>query len=189
MTAQRRLILASRSPQREAILSRLGLKFEVVPSAVDELEVGPPIELVVENSLRKAHAVARAIDDNDAIVLGADTVIIHEGDVLGKPRDAEQAAEFMRRLSGCEHEVLGGLALVGPSGDERTAHTATRVKFRPLSDEQINLYVATEEWRERSGGYAIQQGGSILIESIEGDYLNIIGLSVNDLHRLAPELA
>jgi septum formation protein len=188
MPDQPRLILASRSPQREAILSRLGLEFEVVPSEVDELEAGDPVELVVENSLRKAHAVARLIGDDSAIVLGADTVIVHDGDVIGKPRDPEQAAEFMRRLSGQAHEVLGGLALVGPQGAERTAHTATQVKFRTLSARQVDLYVATGEWQERSGGYAIQQGGSILVESIEGDYLNIIGLSVNDLRRLAPEL-
>jgi septum formation protein len=188
MTAQPRLILASRSPQREAILSRLGLEFEVVPSEVDELGVGDPVEVVIENSLRKAHAVARSIADDSAIVLGADTVIVHEGDVIGKPRDAAQAAEFMRRLSGQEHQVLGGVALVGPEGSERTAHTATKVTFRDLSAEQIELYVATREWEERSGGYAIQQGGSILVESIEGDYLNIIGLSVNDLRRIAPEL-
>jgi septum formation protein len=118
-------------------------------------------------------------------VLGADTVIVHEGDVIGKPRDAEQATEFMRRLSGQEHEVLGGLALIGPGGAESTAHAATKVIFRDLSEEQIALYVATGEWRERSGGYAIQQGGSILVEAIDGDYLNIIGLSVNDLRRLA----
>jgi septum formation protein len=116
-------------------------------------------------------------------------VIVHEGDVIGKPDDASQAAEFMRRLSGSEHEVLGGLAVVQFGGDERTAVTATKVRFRALSEELIASYVATGEWEDRSGAYAIQQGGSILVESISGDYLNIIGLSVNDLARLAPELA
>lgn len=188
MSEQPRLVLASRSPQRETILSRLGLTFEVIPSGVDEIEDGDPREVVVENSLLKARAVAAELDDPTALVLGADTVIVHQGDVIGKPSDAAQAAEFMRRLSGQEHQVLGGMAIVGPDKGERTAATATSVRFRSLTEEQIELYVATGEWEDRSGAYAIQQGGSILVERIDGDYLNIIGLSVNDLARLAPEL-
>lgn len=188
MSEQPRLVLASRSPQRETILSRLGLKFEVIPSGMDEVENGDPREVVIENSLLKARAVAAGLDDPSALVLGADTVIVHEGDVIGKPRDAAEAASFMRRLSGRDHQVLGGLAIVGPDGQERTAATATSVRFRSLSEEQIALYVATREWEDRSGAYAIQQGGSILVERIDGDYLNIIGLSVNDLARLVPEL-
>lgn len=185
--AQPRLVLASRSPQRETILSRLGLSFEVIASGVAELESGEPEGLVVSNSLRKARAVAAQVGE-DAIVLGGDTVIVLDGDVIGKPADAAEAASFMRRLSGRTHSVLGGIALVGPGTQERTAHTSTSVTFRALSDEQISLYVATGEWEDRSGAYAIQQGGSILVEEIRGDYLNIIGLSVNDLARLAPEL-
>ena len=188
MPAQPRLILASRSPQRETILSRLGLTFEVAPSGVDEIETGDPHAVVVENALIKARSVAERIGDPDALVIGADTVIVHEGEVIGKPADAEQAAQFMRRLSGQRHEVLGGLAIVGPDDVERTASTTTDVVFRMLSDDQIERYVATGEWQDRSGAYAIQQGGSILVELIEGDYLNIIGLSVNDLARIAPEL-
>ncbi|MGB0872634.1 MAG: Maf family protein [Solirubrobacterales bacterium] len=188
MSEQLRLVLASRSPQRETILSRLGLKFEVIPSGVDELEAGEPRDVVVENSLLKARTVAAQLDDPSALVLGADTVIVHDGDVIGKPRDAAQAAEFMRRLSGQQHQVLGGLAIIGPDDRQRSAVTATTVSFRRLSAEQIDLYVTTGEWQDRSGAYAIQQGGSILVERIEGDYLNIIGMSVNDLARLAPEL-
>lgn len=188
MSEQPRLVLASRSPQRETILSRLGLKFEVIPSGVDEVDVGDPRSVVIENSLLKARAVAAGLDDPAALVLGADTVIVLDGDVIGKPADAEEAASFLRRLSGRDHQVLGGLAIVGPDKEERTAATATSVRFRSLSEEQISLYVATGEWEHRSGAYAIQQGGSILVERIDGDYLNIIGLSVNDLARLAPEL-
>jgi septum formation protein len=185
---QPRLVLASRSPQRETILSRLGLKIEVVPSGVDEIDGGDPEFVVRENALIKARAVAEQIADPNALVIGGDTVIVHKGDVIGKPEDAAEAARFMHRLSGEPHEVLGGLAVVQFGGEERTAVTATKVRFRKLSVEQIDAYVATGEWEDRSGAYAIQQGGSILVESIEGDYLNIIGLSVNDLGRLAPEL-
>lgn len=186
--SQPRLVLASRSPQRETILTRLGLEFEVVASGVEEIDAGEPRNVVINNALRKARAVSDRLADPSALVVGGDTVIVHEGDVIGKPADAEGAASFMRRLSGATHEVLGGLAVVQFGGEERTAATATKVRFRSLSEEQIALYVATGEWQDRSGAYAIQQGGSILVESIEGDYLNIIGLSVNDLARLAPEL-
>lgn len=186
--AQPRLVLASRSPQRETILSRLGLKIEVVPSGVDEIESGVPEQVVVGNALRKARVVADRLADPDALVVGGDTVISLEGEVIGKPDSSEQAAEFMRRMSGSSHSVVGGLAVVRFGGDEATAVTATKVRFRALSEEQIELYVATGEWEDRSGAYAIQQGGSILVEEISGDYLNIIGLSVNDLARLAPEL-
>lgn len=186
--AQPRLVLASRSPQREVILSRLGLVFEVVPSGVDEFDAGDPSSVVIGNALRKARAVSDRLSDPEALVVGGDTVIVHDGEVIGKPADAEEAAAFMRRLSGAEHEVLGGLAVVRFGGDEKTAATATKVRFRELSESLISAYVATGEWEHRSGAYAIQQGGSILVESITGDYLNIIGLSVNDLKRLAPEL-
>jgi septum formation protein len=186
--AQPRLILASRSPQRETILSRLGLTVEVEPSGIDEIETGEPEKVVLGNALRKARAVADRVKDPDAIVVGGDTVIALDGDVIGKPGSSEEAATFMRRLSGRRHAVVGGLAVVSFGGEERTAVTSTTVRFRELSEEQIALYVATGEWQDRSGAYAIQQGGSILVESIDGDYLNIIGLSVNDLARLAPEL-
>lgn len=187
--SQPRLILASRSPQREVILSRLGLQVEVQPSGVDEIESGEPENVVLGNALRKARAVADRFADPDALVVGGDTVIALDGDVIGKPGNSEEAASFMRRLSGRRHAVVGGLAVVRRGGEEKTAVTSTAVTFRPLTEEQISLYVASGEWQDRSGAYAIQHGGSILVESIEGDYLNIIGLSVNDLARLAPELS
>lgn len=183
-----RLVLASRSPQRGEILSRLGLDFEIVPSGVDEIEVGEPEHVVLGNALRKARSVSDRLADPDVLVIGGDTVISLDGEVIGKPESPEQAAGFLRRLSGREHLVVGGLALVRGGADESTAVTSTKVRFRELSERQIGLYVETGEWRDRSGAYAIQQGGAVLVESIEGDYLNIIGLSVNDLFRLEPGL-
>lgn len=184
----RRVVLASRSPQRETILARLGLQVEVVPSGIEEIETGDPEQVVFGNALRKARAVSDRLADPAALVIGGDTVISLDGEVIGKPADATEAAHFMRRLSGRAHQVVGGLAVVRHGGAEQTAATSTSVRFRTLDEEQIELYVATGEWQDRSGAYAIQQGGSILVERIEGDYLNIIGLSVNDLARLAPEL-
>jgi septum formation protein len=186
--AASRIVLASRSPQRETILARLGLAFEVVPSTVAESAVGRPEDVVLGNALRKARSVYDALGDSDALVIGGDTVISLGGEVIGKPESAEQAADFLKRMSGRAHSVVGGLALVGPAGAEATAVTSTKVRFRDLNEDQIDRYVASGEWQDRSGAYAIQQGGSILVESIEGDYLNIIGLSVNDLVKLAPGL-
>lgn len=181
------LILASRSPQRRAILAQIGVPFKVVESAVEEIENGDPAAVVVENALLKARAVAASRPPDD-LVLGADTVIVRAGEVIGKPADVDQADTMIRRLAGSDHQVLGAIALVGPNGRERTACVATDVRFRPLIDAEIDLYVATGEWRDRSGGYAIQQRGAALVERIEGDYLNIVGLSVVELLRLAPEL-
>lgn len=186
---QPRLVLASRSPQRETILARLGLTFEVVAPGIEEVETGVPEQVVLGNALRKARAVADRLADPDALVVGGDTVIALDGDVIGKAVSEQEAAEFMRRMSGRAHEVVGGLAVVRHGGEEATACSTTTVRFRPFDEAQIERYVATGEWRDRSGAYAIQQGGSILVESIEGDYLNVIGLSINDLFRLAPELA
>ncbi|MBI5309706.1 MAG: septum formation protein Maf [Actinobacteria bacterium] len=183
------LILASRSPQRRAILEQIGVEFEVVESSAEEVESGDPAAVVVENSLLKARAVAaeRELAPGD-LVLGADTVIAHDGDVIGKPPGTAAARAVMRRLAGTDHQVLGGIAIVGADGSERTVCVATDVSFRPLTDAEIDLYVATGEWQDRSGGYAIQQRGATLVEHIDGDYLNIVGLSVVELLKLAPEL-
>jgi septum formation protein len=181
------LILASRSPQRRAILEQIGVPFEVVDSEVEEIEAGDPPLVVVENALRKARAVAATRPPGD-LVLGADTIIAHAGEVVGKPSDADAARAVMRRLAGEAHQVLGGIALVARDGGERTACVATDVVFRELSDAEIDRYVACGEWQDRSGGYAIQQKGATLVERIEGDYLNIVGLSVVELLKLAPEL-
>lgn len=168
------------------------MRFAVVESDAQEIETGDPAEVVVANALLKARAVAASRADGgaspDDLVLGADTAIAHAGEVIGKPADAEHAREVMRRLAGRDHHVLGGIAIVGPGRGERTACVSTMVRFRPLTAAEIDLYVATGEWQDRSGGYAIQQRGATLVERIEGDYLNIVGLSVVKLLRLAPEL-
>ena len=183
------LILASSSGQRRAILGRLGVEFEVVEPDVDERDSGPPAELVVDNALRKARAVAARRPPGDAeLVLGADTLVAIGERVLGKPAGARDAREFVETLSGRRHEVHGGIALIGPGGGERTGHAVTSVKFHPLTPAAIDAYVATGEWRGRAGGYAIQERGAILVESVDGDYLNVVGLPVAELARVAPEL-
>jgi septum formation protein len=175
------LTLASASPQRRAILAQLGVEFEVVVPDIEELTSGEPAATVVENALRKARAV-----EGDP-VLAADTEVVLDGDVFGKAADEVEAERFLGRLSGRTHEVWGGLA-VRSGGDERTAHAVTRVRFRPLAAEDIAAYLATGEWRDRAGAYAIQGRGASLVESIEGDFWNVVGLPLAELVKLAPEL-
>jgi septum formation protein len=192
-----RLVLASGSPQRRAILGDLGLEFEVRASDVAEEDEGAPRVVASENALRKALAVAA--DAPDAVVLGCDTLVATELDIAdhnsgfagweiwGKPPNADAARETLRRLSGRTHEVVSGLALV-QQGDVRAATEMTRVTFRDLDDATIDWYLSTGEWEGRAGGYAIQGRGAVLVKRIEGDYLNVVGLPVGALLELCPGL-
>ncbi|HEX6461548.1 MAG TPA: Maf family protein [Thermoleophilaceae bacterium] len=175
------LTLASASPQRRAILAQLGVDFEVVVPEVEELTGGEPRATVVENALRKARAVP-----GDP-VLGADTEVVLDGRVFGKAASEEEAEDFLRRLSGRTHEVWGGLAL-RRDGNESTCSAVTKVRFRRLEARDIAWYIGTGEWRERAGAYAIQGRGAALVEEIEGDFWNVVGLPVAELVRLAPDL-
>jgi septum formation protein len=175
------LTLASRSPQRRAILEQLGVEFEVVPPDVEETRRGDPPAIVMENALRKARAA------HGDLVLGVDTEVVLDGRIYGKPADEKEAETFLRRLSGRTHEVWSGIA-IRDDGDERTSNACTRVRFRRLEQRDIDWYLKSGEWRERAGGYAIQGRGAALIEEIEGDYWNVVGLPVAELIRLAPDL-
>jgi septum formation protein len=179
------LTLASRSPQRSAILRQLGIRFAVAVPEVEELERGDPRRLAVENALRKAQAAAAAGARRP--VLGVDTVVCLDGRIYGKPEGPEQARATLEALSGREHTVLGGLCLLEPAGP-RTALAATTVEFRQLDEGLLGWYVASGEWRERAGGYAIQGRGAALVRRIDGDYLNVVGLPVSTLLELAPWL-
>lgn len=183
---ERPLILASRSPQRRAILEQLRIEFSVVVSDVEEREEGEPEEVALQNARRKALAVAER--HPDAMVLGVDTVVSLDGRLYGKPEDVEAARATLRALSGRRHLVIGGLCLAA-AGAIRASVAVTAVRFRPLSDELVEWYLVSGEWRERAGGYAIQGQGAALVDSIEGDYLNVVGLPVSALIKLAPELA
>jgi septum formation protein len=175
------LVLASRSPQRKQILEQLGIEFEIRPSDAEELTEGDPRAVVVENAIRKASAV-----DGD-LVLGADTEVFLGDRVFGKAGDEKQAEAYLRELSGRTHEVWGGIAL--REGDAlRTGHAVTKVTFAELTDREIAWYLRTGEWRDRAGAYAIQGRGSVLVEAVEGDFWNVVGLAVAELRRLAPEL-
>lgn len=180
------IVLASSSPQRQAILSQLGLPFEVEAPRYEEAAVPGtgPVELVRAHARGKACSLADRAGDRP--VLGVDTVVVLDGRVYGKPADATEAEEMLERLAGRVHEVVSGLCLVTP-GWEELRHETTRVAFRSLTPRDLGSYLATGEWRGRAGGYAIQGRGAALVERIEGDYLNVVGLPAALLVRILAE--
>jgi septum formation protein len=181
----RPLILASRSPQRRAILEQLGIAFSVQVPNVEELTSGPPHEIALENAYRKASAIVDV--PSDAAVLGVDTIVSIGSRIWGKPADAGQAAATLAALAGRRHAVVSGLCVI-VNGAARTAAATTQVEFRPMDQPLIDWYVAGGEWRERAGGYAIQGRGVALVKAIEGDYTGVVGLPVTTLLALAPWL-
>ena len=179
------LLLASRSPQRRAILEQLAIPFEaVVPRYDEELTGADPAAEVERHAQGKARAVAGIAGDRP--VLGVDTEVVLDGRVYGKPGDEAEAEAMLEELSGQTHEVVSGLCLLTPAWEE-LGHAVTRVSFRALTPRELGLYVVSEEWRERAGGYAIQGLGAALVERIDGDYLNVVGLPTTLLVRLLAE--
>ena len=179
-----RFILASASPRRRQLLTNLNFPFEVVPADLDETftDEDNPFDLVRRLSIGKAEAVAARYPD--ALVLGADTVVVFRDEVLGKPKTPEENLEFVTRLSGHTHEVFTGHALV--MGDRRADRVVqTAVRFRKLSNGEIERYVATGEGMDKAGGYAVQGYGSALVREVRGCYFNVVGLSVPNVAELA----
>jgi nucleoside triphosphate pyrophosphatase len=180
------LVLASRSPQRRAILEQLGVPFELHPVDVAERTEGPPEEVVTDNALRKAREAAAQLGP-ERLVLSADTVVALDGRLYGKPRDAREARSHLTQLSGRDHQVWSAVVLV-EQRRELTATARTTVRFRELDPATLDWYVDGQEWRERAGAYAIQGKGAALVESIDGDYWNVVGLPVARLLQMAPQL-
>jgi septum formation protein len=168
------IILASVSPQRRAILEQLGVPFEVVAPEFEE-SGGDPVEL--------AAGKARSVDGGECPVLGVDTEVVVDGEALGKPADAGAAEAMLERMSGRTHEVVSGLCLRTLAWEELHGE-ATLVTFRPLTARDLAQYLSSGEWQDRAGGYAIQGLGASLVERIEGDYLNVVGLPAALLIRL-----
>jgi septum formation protein len=168
------LLLASRSPQRRAILQQLGLPFDVVAPSYEERGDDP-----VEHAAGKA----RSVEGGDEPVLGVDTVVVRDGRVFGKPASLTEAEAMLEALSGTSHEVVSGLCLRTRAWEE-LHRDVTVVRFRPLTPRDLATYLASGEWDGRAGGYAIQGLGAALVERIEGDYLNVVGLPGALLVRL-----
>jgi len=170
---QAQLTLASTSPQRRAILEQLAISFEVV--APDYVEEDPPDADATELVRRHAEGKARSVHGVGRTTLGVDTTVVLDERLYGKAADAEEARHMLDELSGRTHSVLSGLCLLGLD-EPVLVHEVTRVTFRGLSHETVEDYVASGEWEGRAGAYAIQGLGGRLVERIEGDYLNVVGL-------------
>ncbi len=160
------------------------MAFEIRVADVAELEAGEGSQVALQNASRKARAVSAEATDT---VLGVDTVVVLDGQIYGKPADQAEARATLSALSARRHEVLSGVCVRGPEG-ERTSLARTGVQFRELSEELLDWYLASGEWRERAGGYAIQGRGAALVREIEGDYLNVVGLPLAALLELLPDL-
>jgi septum formation protein len=180
------ILLASTSPQRRAILEQLGIPFEAVAPRYEESDAPEtaPDELVRIHAVGKARSLAEGAGDRP--VLGVDTEVVLDGRVYGKPSTAEEAAEMLDALAGRTHEVLSGLCLLTP-GWEAVEHEVTHVTFRELNPRDLAGYLATGEWEGRAGAYAIQGRGAALVERIEGDFLNVVGLPAAILIRVLAE--
>lgn len=182
-----RIVLASQSPRRAELLRRLGLEFEVRPADIDESYLGHEMPADHAERLAREKAVAVSRDVPDALVVGSDTIVVIDRDVLGKPADEEAALQMLERLSGREHEVFTAVALV--QGEKITSSVErVRVRFRPLSGTEIREYVATGEPLDKAGAYGIQGFGSAIVRSIDGDYFAVMGLPVVRLLELLGRL-
>jgi septum formation protein len=183
------LLLASQSPRRAEILRSVGWPFETFAVEIDETPraAESPVQYVERLALEKAEAAARA--KRARLVLGADTTVVVEGEILGKPETDGDARRMLRILSDRWHEVLTGVALVegGTEGvlRQRVAHERTRVRFGPLTEREIDWYVQTGEPADKAGAYAVQGYAALFIDGIEGDYWNVVGLPIRLVYKLA----
>lgn len=189
-----KIILASASPRRRELLGQIGIGFEVRISNVEErVTTVEPAVVVEELSRQKAEAVYASLeaDVEDVLVVGADTVVALEGQILGKPSDPEQAAEMLRRLAGNIHGVYTGVTLLYRSGSgmvqRRVFHESTKVEFFPMTEEEIRRYVQSGECMDKAGAYGIQGLFARYVKKIEGDYNNVVGLPVGRLYQEAKE--
>ena len=181
------IILASASPRRQELLQQIGVPYEVVKSDAEEVldAVEGPRALAVENARRKAVAVAKRYPGR--VVLGADTVVFQDGNVYGKPKDAEDARAMLRSFAGRRHAVVTGVALVTKDGVCRTDAAETEVFFSDLTDDAIAAYVATGEPMDKAGAYAVQGRAAAFIPRIEGSFSNVVGLPLAEVASLLRE--
>lgn len=181
----KQIILASASPRRKELLKQIGLTFRVVESNIEEvIETDiEPQELAEKLSLKKAEKIART--EKDALIIAADTLIVFQGKILGKPKDADDAYRTLAMLAGNIHTVITGLTVLDSStGKLITKSVGTKVFMKEMNDEEIHRYIATGEPLDKAGAYGIQGKGALLIEKIEGDYFNVVGLPLFELRKV-----
>jgi septum formation protein len=180
------IILASQSPRRKEILSLLDIPFKIMVSDADEtVEEGLPAHFIAESlSLKKAASVAENVK-TPSIIIGADTIVLADGKILGKPKDPDDAKEMLSLLSGKWHKVISGVTVFRTTdAKSESFYVETKVKFSNLSEREINDYIATNEPCDKAGAYAIQGKGAKFIEQIEGDYFNVVGLPLSKLYQV-----
>jgi septum formation protein len=173
------LILASASPRRQELLREAEIAFAVHPAHINEDQHAgePPLQYALRLAREKAQAIARQYPQS--YVLGADTIVVIDNEVLGKPRDAEDAARMLRKLSGREHQVTTAVSLVKPGGKTETRSSTTQVFFREIAEDEIQQYIAGGEPMDKAGAYAIQGGASRFADRIVGEYSNVVGLPLS----------
>ena len=179
------VVLASQSPRRRQLLSLIGIEHEVRPANIDETYLAG--EEPRAHALRLARGKAAAIATADAVTIGSDTIVVVDGDVLGKPGDEREAARMLRRLSGRSHTVITAVAVQWRDGMVADAEEVG-VTFRPLTDRDIRDYIATGEPMDKAGAYGIQGYGATIVERVDGDYFAVMGLPLNRLARLLESL-
>jgi septum formation protein len=181
----RRIILASKSPRRIDLLKQLGLKFEVIPSNIDEKKYisRDPEKSVKKIALMKANDVAKK--NKNGIVIGSDTIVVFKGKIIGKPKNKNDAFKTLKKFSGKEHEVVTGLAIIDTISKKTLIDSVkTKVKFRKITDDEINDFIATGEPFDKAGGYGIQNFACIFIESVNGCFYNVVGLPLSKLTEM-----
>lgn len=185
---QQTYILASSSPRRKELLMQAGIHFQVIPSNIDEnITKTEPKEVVMELARQKADHVFRSLPDPGHIVIGADTIVVYENRILGKPADEEEAFCMLSKLSGHTHQVYTGVAIIGDcSGSGKREHffcECTDVNFYPVSDEELRAYIETGDPLDKAGAYGIQGPFAIHVKGISGDYNNVVGLPIAHLYH------
>jgi len=182
------IVLASSSPRRKELLEQLGLKFKIISSNVDETAEEEDACLLAEKLAEiKAHEIARNLEPG-YLVIGADTIVCIDSEILGKPKDETEAFDMLRKLSGKTHKVITGIALVESLSKRKIiSHEETLVKFRDLEDKEIMRYIKTGEPMDKAGAYGIQKVGAVLVERIDGCYFNVVGLPLARLTQMLKE--
>lgn len=179
------IILASASPRRKEILGNTKVKFDVIKSEIDEviLEGEAPAQAVMRLAFEKCMDIASKNENN--LVIGADTIVVLDGTILGKPKDKEDAINMIKKLSGRVHQVITGISLINLDANKKIIdYVVSNVKFKDLSHEDIIDYIQTNESLDKAGAYGIQGYGALLVEEIQGDYFNIVGLPISRLSDL-----
>ncbi|MBQ9608364.1 MAG: septum formation inhibitor Maf [Lachnospiraceae bacterium] len=179
----RRIILASKSPRRRELLAQAGYEFDIIPSDKEEVMEGGTVENIVMNLARiKANDVYHRFKEQNPIVIGADTIVVYEKEIFGKPKDAAEAAQMLSRLSGRTHEVMTGVCIV--SSDENIAfYETTKVTFYELTNQEIEDYISTGDPLDKAGAYGIQGVFAKFVKEIVGDYYNVVGLPIARIYQ------